>query len=97
MMAKRVPLSTVIELTTKADGKMSGPTCSVVFCTRATGFQPMGQNGLRPLASIVKEDLFFSSIAMGSSPRAHCRAIKITPARVRSVFIVLKLRCWRSG
>jgi hypothetical protein len=42
----------VIELTTKAEGRMSGPVCSVVvvFWTRATGFQPMGQNGLRPWA-----------------------------------------------
>ena len=75
MMAKRVPRSTVMELTLKAEGRISGPACSAVFCTCATGFQPMGQKGLRPLASSVNADVFFSAIGLSSSAPAAAKSL----------------------
>src|SRR6478735_4521768 len=54
--------SITIELTTKELGEISGPLCSLVAAALVAGLQPIGQKGLRPLSSIAKEDLFFSSI-----------------------------------
>src|SRR5215831_11619900 len=87
MMAKRPPLSKVIEVTTKLPAWISPPGCWVVF-TLAAGLKPIGQNGLRAPASIEKLDLFFSLIAALSSAWAQLKA-KPTKTRVVSkAFIV---------
>src|SRR5947209_11267020 len=76
MMANRPPVSTVIELTRNALGEMSDVACSPCagVATLLAGRQPIGQNGLRPLSSIAKEDLFFTSSCAGSPSTAGAGA-----------------------
>src|SRR5882762_9457349 len=96
MMAKRVPLSIVIEETTNAVMGISGPPRSVPeSASFATGFQPIGQNGLRVLVSRVNEDLFFTSRPGASAAYDCASATKIR--RSESFFIFSESRWRRAG
>src|SRR3954468_205274 len=97
MIAKWPPAPSVIELTEKALGGMSGPAWSVSVCLIfAAGFQPIGQNGLRLPLSILKLDLFFTSRAGGASAAALRRRVVAMRIRNRIVnLIVLESRSRR--
>src|SRR3954447_7503492 len=90
MIAKWPPAPSVIELTEKAVGGMSGPAWSVSVCLIfAAGFQPIGQNGLRLPLSILKLDLFFTSRVGGASAAASRRTVAAMRTINRMVSLIV--------
>src|SRR5213080_2676025 len=72
--------------TTKDDGGIAGPACSApVLAIFGAGFHPIGQNGLRSLASTLKE-IYVSILSARSRLPAQCCCRSLGKGKAASSF-----------